>query len=104
VGDDHSERAIAQQIEKLWSEAVARVWLGDVEFRRRLLADPKGTLRAMGAQLPDAATIKIVENKNNEVTFVLPLKPRSLGQLDAADVIEMYGTCPCTACSTGIKA
>ncbi len=92
------EREEMRLSERAWSEAVARIWLDDPAFKAQLFADPRSVLQSLGAKLPELAKVKIVENTTDEVTFVLPLKPKSLGQLSAVDVVEMYGTCPCTAC------
>lgn len=98
------ERQRMQASEKAWSQAVARIWLGDAAFRAQLMANPNAVLESLGASLPKGAKVKIVENSADEVTFVLPLKPRALGQLNAGDVVELYGTCPCTVCSVPTRS
>ncbi|RWX22847.1 nitrile hydratase subunit alpha [Rhizobium leguminosarum] len=96
-GEDEKRRMQAN--EKAWSEAVARVWLGDDAFKAQLIADPRATLESLGANLPSSAKISVKEDGSDELTFVLPRRPVGLGQLSAGDVVELYGTCPCTVCA-----
>jgi len=53
---------------------VAKCW-ADEEFKKRLLADTAGTLRAEGIEVPEGITINAVENSEQNYTIVIPPKP-----------------------------
>jgi len=47
--------------------------LEDVDFRRRLLDDPKGTAdREMGMRLPEGIEVRVVEESADTIYLVLP--------------------------------
>jgi hypothetical protein len=46
----------------------------DPTFRKRLLADPAGTLRGAGVAVPEGVTIEVVENTATKVHLVLPAR------------------------------
>ena len=97
--DDERQRVISR--ENAWAEAVARVWRGDEDFKKQLLADPVNTLKALGASLPDDIKVTVVEAQSGEMHFVLPPKPKDLSQFDDGGIRMLGGACPCTVCSTG---
>lgn len=92
------ERALRR--ERIWAEAVARVWRGDTDFLEALRADPKGVLERMGAEFPASLSVQITENTASSMTFVLPTKPRPIAAAER-DAVFLYAACPCTVCSTG---
>lgn len=92
------ERALRR--ERIWAEAVARVWRGDVDFTNELRADPKGVLGRMGAEFPASMTVQLIENTPENMTFVLPTKPRPI-EASAKEAVFLYAACPCTVCATG---
>ncbi len=59
------------------AELLART-LTDDDFRKRLLADPEGTLRAEGFSLPPEIRVKVVENSADLIHIVLPAKQEAL--------------------------
>jgi hypothetical protein len=63
-----------------WTHALARA-TNDPAFRMRLIADPIKALREAGVVVPDGVTVRIHENTDREVHFVLPVLPNDL--LDA---------------------
>lgn len=46
--------------------------MSDPTFRKRLLGDPAGTLRAAGVEVPEGVTIEVVEDTATRVHLVLP--------------------------------
>ena len=48
--------------------------MSDPAFRKRLLADPAGTLKAAGVEVPDGVTIEVVEDTATRVHLVLPAR------------------------------
>lgn len=86
---------------KVYGRVVARAW-SDESFKQRLLADPIAVLRAEGMAIPEGTELRIVENTDNTVYFMLPAKPEGLSdeQLDAvAGGASGGGCCPpnCTS-------
>lgn len=60
------------------SSIVARA-LGDPEFRRRLLAEPKETYeRELGIRIPAQAQIIVVEERPDAFYIVLPYTPKDV--------------------------
>src|ERR1700722_2358687 len=55
-------------------------------FRKRLLADPAGTLRGAGVEVPEGVTIEVVEDTATRVHLVLPAREDGVldSDLDAA--------------------
>ena len=49
--------------------------MSDPAFRKRLLADPAGTLRRAGVEIPEGVTIEVVEDTATRVHLVLPSNP-----------------------------
>ena len=49
--------------------------MSDPVFRRRLLADPAGTLSRAGVEVPEGVTIEVVEDTATRVYLILPSNP-----------------------------
>ncbi len=62
------------EFEDTWQQLVARAW-SDPAFKAKLLADPKGMLKAEGLSVPPGVTVKVIENTDKVVNLVIPLKP-----------------------------
>jgi hypothetical protein len=57
-----------------WQQLVARAW-SDPALKAKLLADPAAVLKAEGVGVPPGVTVKVVENTDQVVHLVLPLRP-----------------------------
>ncbi|MEI6034242.1 MAG: NHLP leader peptide family RiPP precursor [Verrucomicrobiae bacterium] len=57
--------------EQAYKSIITKCW-ADAEFKRRLMADPAGTLRTEGVSVPNGSKVTVVENTVNEFTFVIP--------------------------------
>jgi len=59
---------------------IAKAW-SDPAFKAKLLADPHGALKDAGVAVPPGMTVKVVENTDTHVDFVLSATPadKSLG-------------------------
>jgi hypothetical protein len=66
---------------KKMGQIIAKCW-ADEGFKRKLLADPAGTLKAEGVQLPAGRTFKALENTDKVVHLVIPAKPTELSDED----------------------
>ena len=57
-----------------YGKVIAKAWR-DPTFKAKLLADPHAALKDAGVSVPAGVTVKVVENTDTHVHFVLPLKP-----------------------------
>jgi Nitrile hydratase, alpha chain len=57
-----------------YNQIVAKAWGNDM-FLSKLRRDPTGTLKQEGVELPAGAVVKIMEDSDSVVHFVLPKKP-----------------------------
>jgi hypothetical protein len=62
---------------KKMGQIIAKCW-ADEGFKKKLLADATATLKAEGEELPAGLNYKAVENTDNLVHLVIPLKPTDL--------------------------
>jgi hypothetical protein len=60
----------------------------DSAFRKQLVSDPRGVLRAAGLNVPDKMQIKVVEDSANSRTIVLP---PPAGELSEAELEAVAG-------------
>ncbi len=71
-----------------YAAVVARAWRDPV-FKRRLLADPAGTLREWGIAVPAGMEIRIVEDTAACTHLVLPRAPQ--GELGEDELASASG-------------
>ncbi|WP_051261087.1 NHLP leader peptide family RiPP precursor [Desulfovibrio inopinatus] len=71
--------------QKQWETIVAKAW-EDEDYKRQLLSDPVSVFTQEGVEIPDGASVNVVEGKENEVLFFLPPKPS--GERVITDVSE----------------
>ena len=67
---------------------VEKAWIDDI-FKDRLLSDPARVLRAEGVKIPQGVEVRIVEDTENVLHVVLPMKPASQEALEAQ--FKSYG-------------
>ncbi len=58
-------------------QIIAKCW-ADEGFKQRLLADANAALKAEGIEVPAGVSIKVVENTDKVINFVLPAKPNAV--------------------------
>jgi hypothetical protein len=92
------------------SQLIARCW-SDENFKRNFVADPLATLKAGGVDLemPAGAGLKVVQDSESLVHFVLPARPTELSEEDLENVAGgediagyrcySYGCGGCGGCS-----
>jgi Nitrile hydratase, alpha chain len=86
MADDEATRRLGRVIAKAWS---------DEGFKARLLADPVATLKAEGVAVSPGVQVRVVENTDSVVHFVLPLKPKR-GHLSEEELETIAGgNCVC---------
>ncbi|GAB1394984.1 hypothetical protein MASR1M60_31480 [Rhodocyclaceae bacterium] len=62
---------------KQYQQLIARCW-ADEAFKQKLLADPAGTLKHEGIEVPVGVTLRVVENTEKDFTLVIPTRPKDL--------------------------
>jgi Nitrile hydratase, alpha chain len=70
---------------KKMNQLVAKCW-SDEGFKKKLLADPAGTLKAEGVEMPAGVAVKALENTDKLFHVVIPAKPADLSDEDLANV------------------
>ena len=60
----------------------------DADFRKRLLSDPRATLRGAGVNVPDSMEVRVVEDTGSRRTLVLP---PAAGELSEAELDAVAG-------------
>jgi hypothetical protein len=65
---------------------IANCW-SDQNFKRRLLADPAGTLAAEGVEVPAGLSVKALENTDEVFHLVIPMNPIELSADDLDKVV-----------------
>jgi hypothetical protein len=63
----------AEQMSKAWGRIVARA-LQDVDFKRRLLADPAAVLKKQGVAIPPGVQVRVAEDTEAVRHLVLPAR------------------------------
>ena len=66
---------------KLYQQIIAKCW-ADEAFKQQLIADPAGTLKQEGIEIPEDMTIQVVENTGNVFHLVIPPPPEELSDDD----------------------
>jgi hypothetical protein len=62
---------------KPYQQIIAKCW-ADEAFKQRLMADPAGTLKQEGMDVPEGMAIHVVENTDQAFHLVIPTKPTEL--------------------------
>ena len=91
MNHDEQSKKIGQVLAKCWS---------DESFKKKLMADPMGTLKAEGAKMPEGLSVHVVENTDKVYNLVIPAKPTDLTDADLDKVAGGMFVQPCamTAC------
>jgi hypothetical protein len=73
-----------------YAKIVAHAWK-DARFKEKLLKNPKAALKEMGMDVPENIEVRVVEEKANSVTFLLPKAPAEARELSERDLQKMAG-------------
>ena len=76
--------------EKLRAKIIVRAWK-DPRFKEKLLKNPHAAFKEMGLDLPENFQVKVVEDKANTFTFVLPRASGQLHELSDQQLEKMAG-------------
>lgn len=72
----------------LIAKTIAKAWK-DPAFRKKLLAKPKETLKEMGFDIPANVEVRIQEDDERHVTFILPTPPKNTHELDEKELKQI---------------
>ena len=73
---------------KKMGQIIAKAW-SDEAFKQTLLTNANAALKAEGIEVPAGVTVKVLENTDQAVHFVLPAKPKA--ELDDGDLGAIVG-------------
>lgn len=85
--------------QKVYAQVIARAW-ADEGFKSRLLAEPAQVLREQGLAVPEGVEVRIVENTEKIVHFVLPAQPGD--ELSEEQLEKVTGGFCCVRCLSDI--
>ena len=71
-------------------EIIGRSW-ADEQFRKRLLADPAGVMKAEGITIPPGVSLRVVEDTETVFHFVLPVKAAAAAELSDDELDKVAG-------------
>ena len=81
-----------EQLRKALEERLIERSLKDEKFRKTLIENPKAALEEeLGVTLPQNLVVKVVEEKENEVFFVLPGIAKTEGELTEMELESVAG-------------
>ena len=83
-----------------YQQIITKCWADDA-FKQRLLADPAGTLKQEGLDVPAGVTVKVVENTAQVINLVIPVVPTGIP--DAALDTASGGGAKCNTFSDWVK-
>jgi hypothetical protein len=63
-----------EKFKQVWAKIVAKAW-SDPNFKKKLLQDPKATLRAEGIEIPKEKKVIINESTKETLFLTIPEKP-----------------------------
>jgi len=67
---------------------LAKCW-ADANFKQQLLADPAAALKAEGIEIPAGYTVRVLENTDKVLNYVLPPNPNA--ELSDAELESVAG-------------
>ena len=72
------------------AKVIARAWK-DPQFKQKLLKNPKTALKEMGFEIPANIEVRVLEDKQNSFTFVLPPASAQTGELSNDEIERIAG-------------
>lgn len=73
-----------------YAAIVARAWK-DPAFKTKLLKHPKEAFKEVGIDLPPNVKIHVIEDKPDNITFVLPPAAASVGEMSDQELEKVAG-------------
>jgi len=72
------------------AKIIAHAWK-DQNFKRKLLSNPEQALKEFGCPYPQNCHFKVIEEKENEYTLVLPKAPSDIAKLSEEKLLGAAG-------------
>jgi len=76
--------------EEIEAKIIERAWK-DQRFKLLLLKNPRAAFKELGIEMPENLEIKVVEEKPNAVTLVIPAAPSNAQALSEAELEKIAG-------------
>jgi len=73
-----------EEMRKKYAKIVAKAWADD-DYKKKLIENPKEILKQEGIVIPDNIKIRILENSETKLNFILPPKPDNLYEINQID-------------------
>jgi len=94
-----------QNREQLHAKIIAHAWKNP-SFKEKLLKNPRAAFKEMGLDIPEEVQIKVIEDKPNSFTFVLPPSVAHAEEMSTQELEKIaagygMGGCSSTACTSG---
>lgn len=80
----------AKDNKNIRAKIIVRAWK-DPTFKEKLLKNPRTALKEMGLETSENVELKVVEDKRNTFTFVLPAPIAEMGTLSEAELEKLAG-------------
>ena len=91
---------------RLFSHIIVRAW-NDEDFKNKLMTTPEKVFAEYSLAIPQNVKVKIVENTNDLVHFILPVKPSKPSHISldkfSIHVGEHPLYCECEKCDCGTQ-
>jgi hypothetical protein len=81
-----------------YAKIVAHAWK-DARFKEKLLKNPKEALKEMGMDVPANFDVRVIEEKTNSSTFILPKAPAVAKELSEQELQKLAGGIFGNACT-----
>lgn len=72
------------------AKAIAQAW-SDPAFKDRLVGDPIAALAEHGVGVPPGTTVRIIENTDDVMHIVLPVKPADMDEMPVDELEKVAG-------------
>ena len=77
---------------ELEAKIIAQAWK-DPRFKEKLLKNPRAAFKEMGLDIPENIQLKVVEDRPNTCTFVLPPADPHAKDMSDAELERVAGGC-----------
>ncbi|MFI5333696.1 MAG: NHLP leader peptide family RiPP precursor [Chlamydiales bacterium] len=75
---------------ELEAKIIAHAWK-DPRYKEKLLKNPRAALKEMGVDIPETVQVKVVEDKPNSLTFVLPATIPGIKEMSDEELERVAG-------------
>lgn len=72
----------------LYAKIITRAWK-DQKFKAKLLSNPRAAFKEMGLEIPENIQVKVVEERPNSFTFVLPMPGAGIGEMSDQELEKL---------------